>query len=46
LVAAHELIRQFRGQIHARPKPPGRQEILILIPLAKGVSKADGSITS
>jgi signal transduction histidine kinase len=33
LLAAHELIRRFRGQIHARPKPPGRQEISILIPL-------------
>jgi hypothetical protein len=33
LLAVHELIRQFRGKIHARPKPPGRQEISILIPL-------------
>jgi hypothetical protein len=33
LLAAHELIRLFRGQIHARPKPPGRQEISILIPM-------------
>lgn len=33
LLAVHELIRRFRGQIHARPKPPGRQEISILIPM-------------
>ena len=33
LLAAHELIRRFKGQIHARPKPPGRQEISVLIPL-------------
>jgi hypothetical protein len=33
LLAAHELIRRFKGQIHARPKPPGRQEISILIPM-------------
>jgi len=34
LVAAYELIRRFKGQVHARPKPPGRQEISVLIPLA------------
>jgi hypothetical protein len=33
LLAAHELVRRFKGQIHARPKPPGRQEISILIPM-------------
>jgi hypothetical protein len=33
LLAAHELVRRFRGQIHARPKPPGRQEVSILIPM-------------
>lgn len=34
LIAAYELIRRARGQIHSRPKPPGRQEITIMIPLA------------
>ena len=34
LLAAYELIRRFKGQVHARPKPPGRQEITVLIPLA------------
>jgi hypothetical protein len=33
LLAAYELIRRFKGQIHCRPKPPGRQEISILLPL-------------
>lgn len=33
LLAAHELIRRFKGQIHSAPKPPGRQEISILIPI-------------
>jgi hypothetical protein len=33
LLAAHEIIKRFRGQIHLRPKPPGRQEITILLPL-------------
>jgi hypothetical protein len=33
LLAANELIRRFKGQIHARPKPPGRQEITIMLPL-------------
>lgn len=33
LLAVHELIRRFRGQIHARAKPPGRQEVSILIPM-------------
>ncbi len=33
LLAACELIRRFRGQIHPRTKPPGRQELSILIPL-------------
>jgi hypothetical protein len=33
LLAAHEIIRRCKGQIHSRPKPPGRQEISILIPL-------------
>jgi hypothetical protein len=33
LLAAHELVRRFKGQIHSRAKPPGRQEISILIPL-------------
>jgi hypothetical protein len=35
LLAVHELVRRFRGQIHARPKPPGRQEISILLPLVR-----------
>ncbi len=34
LLAAYELIRRFKGQIHSRFKPPGRQEISILIPLS------------
>jgi len=34
LLAAQELVRRLKGQIHARPKPPGRQEISILLPLA------------
>lgn len=33
LVAVHELVRRFRGQLHPRPKPPGRQEISVLLPL-------------
>ncbi|MDB6121882.1 MAG: hypothetical protein JWQ71_875 [Pedosphaera sp.] len=33
LLAAHELVRTFKSQIHYRSKPPGRQEISILIPL-------------
>jgi|HubBroStandDraft_6_1064221.scaffolds.fasta_scaffold176098_1 hypothetical protein len=33
LLAVHEIVRRFRGQIQARPKPPGRQEISILLPL-------------
>jgi hypothetical protein len=33
LVAVHELIRRFRGQLFPRAKPPGRQEITILMPL-------------
>jgi hypothetical protein len=33
LLAAWELIRRFKGQIHPRFKPPGRQELSILIPL-------------
>jgi hypothetical protein len=33
LLAASELIQRFKGQIYARPKPPGRQEIIILLPL-------------
>jgi hypothetical protein len=33
LLAAQELIRRCKGQIHARPKPPGRQEISVLLPL-------------
>ena len=33
VLAACELIRRFRGQIHARSKTPGRQELSILIPL-------------
>lgn len=33
LLAACELIRRFRGQVHARSKTPGRQELSILIPL-------------
>lgn len=33
LLAACELIRRFKGQIHPRSKPPGRQELSILIPL-------------
>ena len=35
LVAVHELIRRFRGQIHPRAKPPGRQEITILLPIVR-----------
>jgi hypothetical protein len=34
LLAAHEMVRRFKGQIQSRPKPPGRQEISILLPLA------------
>jgi hypothetical protein len=33
VLAAHELIRRFKGQIHPRDKPPGRQEISVLLPL-------------
>ena len=33
LLAAQEIVRRFKGQIHSRPKPPGRQEITILLPL-------------
>jgi hypothetical protein len=33
LLAAHELIRLVKGQIHCRLLPPGRQEISVLIPL-------------
>ena len=33
LLAASELVRRLKGQIQARPKPPGRQEISILLPL-------------
>jgi hypothetical protein len=33
LLAAFEIIRRSKGQIHSRPKPPGRQEISVLIPL-------------
>jgi hypothetical protein len=33
LLAAHELIRRMKGQIHSCLKPPGRQEISVLIPL-------------
>jgi hypothetical protein len=33
LLAAYELVRRCKGQVHARSKPPGRQEISILIPL-------------
>jgi hypothetical protein len=33
LLAACELIRRFKGQIHPRSKNPGRQELSILIPL-------------
>lgn len=33
LLAAYELVKRFKGQIHLRPKPPGRQEIAVLIPL-------------
>ena len=33
LLAACELIRRMKGQLQARPKPPGRQEISILFPL-------------
>ncbi len=33
LLAAFELIKRFKGQIQSRPKPPGRQEISILLPL-------------
>lgn len=33
LLAVHEIIRRFHGQIHARPKPPGRQEVSVLIPM-------------
>ncbi len=39
LLAAHELIRRFKGQIHSCLKPPGRQEISVLLPLlAEGSS--------
>ena len=33
LLASHEIIRRCKGQIHSRPKPPGRQEISVLIPV-------------
>ena len=33
LLAAFELIRRMKGQLQALPKPPGRQEISILLPL-------------
>ena len=33
LLAAWELIRRFKGQIHPRSKTPGRQELSILIPM-------------
>ncbi len=33
LVAVHELVRRFRGQLFPRSKPPGRQEITVLMPL-------------
>jgi hypothetical protein len=33
LLAAYELIRRFKGQFDVRPKPPGRQEITLLIPV-------------
>ncbi len=33
LLAAFELIRRCKGQLQSRPKPPGRQEISVLIPL-------------
>jgi hypothetical protein len=33
LLAASELIRRCKGQLHVRPKPPGRQEISVLLPL-------------
>ena len=33
LLAAHELLRRIKAQIHCSPKPPGRQEISVLIPL-------------
>lgn len=33
LLAASELVRRFKGQIHACTKPPGRQSITILLPL-------------
>lgn len=33
LLAAYELIRSIKGQVQERPKPPGRQEISVLIPL-------------
>jgi hypothetical protein len=34
LCAAHEIIRRLKGQILTHPKPPGRQEIFVLLPLA------------
>jgi hypothetical protein len=33
LVAVHEIVRRFRGQLSPRAKPPGRQEITVLLPL-------------
>ncbi len=33
LLAACELVRRMKGQLQARPKPPGRQEISLLFPL-------------
>ncbi len=33
LLAAQELVSRLKGQIHSRPKPPGRQEIFVLLPL-------------
>jgi hypothetical protein len=33
LLAAHELIHRMKGQVDSRPKPPGRQEISVVLPL-------------
>jgi hypothetical protein len=36
LCAAHEIVRRLKGQILNHPKPPGRQEIFVLLPLTNG----------
>jgi hypothetical protein len=33
LLAAFELMKRFKGEIQCHPKPPGRQEIVVLLPV-------------